>query len=299
MAIRSLRALKALQTRMFHSAKESEPRADRRRFALRMVVQSAALGCIAVVLSTSTGCSIGTNAGKALMRHDQLDEFMINYRNRAMAAKAWHCSKEKFCNRGHLNEFQAGFYAGYANIASGGNGCCPTIAPKEYWGWKYQSSDGQAGVNSWFEGYPMGVQAAEVDGIGHWSQIRPMGLPMAPTGSAGGVPTSANDGVPEEMMPNLMPQTPYAEPIPGAPLMLETGPQILLNQPAVKMTPATGSSASIRDRDLPAAITIAPVNATSDQLDSSASQSAVYGAPTGVSVSIGDSDAGELPFSFK
>ncbi len=306
MAIRSLSALDALQTHLFQSMKDSGRRAGRLRFAMRSVLSSATLGCIALVLSTSGGCSIGTNAGKALMRHDCVDEFMVDYRNRAMAAKAWHCSKQKFCNRGHLNEFQAGFYAGYANIANGGTGCCPAIAPKEYWGWKYQSSDGQAGVNAWFEGFPMGVQAAEVEGIGHWSQIRPAGLQTVVPGSATGMPMPM--GVPIELMPGETLHTPYmSEPMPGlmpgGPVMLETGPQVLMNQPAQPATPATGASASnggsTGNRTLPDAVTIAPVNATSDQVGSSDSQSAVFDTSSGASATIGDTNNDELPFSFK
>ena len=260
---------------------------------------------------------LGSNAGKALFRHDKLDEWMVDYRNQAMAAKAWHCRKEKFCNRRHLDEFQAGFYAGYENIACGGTGCTPAIVPKEYWGWKHQSADGQAGVNSWFEGYPMGVQAAEMDGIGHWSQIRPMGLSGPQPGSATGMPTYMEGGIPMDgMMHDVIPmegaiQGPIIyENMPsgmsGSGVMLESGPQVLMNNSTSSNRKASGPSTLFSTDGK-----VAPVGVTSEQVDLTQSLKAVFGtdlspsgvAPaagssTGASASIDDSSS-EIPFSFK
>ena len=58
------------------------------------------------------------------------------------------------------------------DVASGSNGCTPTFPPREYWGWKYQSAEGQGRVAAWFSGYPHGDRAAEEDGVGHFSQIQ-------------------------------------------------------------------------------------------------------------------------------
>jgi hypothetical protein len=100
---------------------------------------------------------------------------MIGYRNRALAEKAWHCQKNQFCNQQHSKEFKDGFTEGFMEVAAGGNGCVPAVAPKQYWGWRYQSAQGQSAVNAWFQGYPMGVRAAEQAGVGHWGEVRTAG----------------------------------------------------------------------------------------------------------------------------
>lgn len=131
------------------------------------------IGCLAILICASTGCSITSRFAKALNKSDCIDDFMIDYRNSALAEKSWHCHKHLYSDRLYLKDFKAGYIAGYINIASGGNGCCPCMAPASYLGWRYQSAQGQAAVNAWFEGYPYGVKAAEQDGIGNWSQVNP------------------------------------------------------------------------------------------------------------------------------
>ncbi len=124
---------------------------------------------LSIVMLGSTGCTMFSGLGRAVSQHDGLDKFMISHRNSTMAAKAWHCQKGNFCNPS--SAFKDGFYDGYAAVAKGGVVCPPTTAPSKYWGWMYQSSNGQSAVNDWFAGYPMGVQAARQDCIGDWSQI--------------------------------------------------------------------------------------------------------------------------------
>ncbi len=54
----------------------------------------------------------------------------------------------------------------------GSEACTPAFAPRQYWGWKYQSAEGQQKVAAWYSGYPHGARAAEEDGIGNWTQIQ-------------------------------------------------------------------------------------------------------------------------------
>lgn len=123
------------------------------------------------VIAPSTGCMMLSGIQRGLSRHDSLDEFMVNYRNRAWAARAWLCSKNRFAGRSYLADLEAGFRQGYEDVAAGGSGCLPAVCPRAYWGWQYQSADGQSRMNAWFEGYPLGVQAAEQDGVGHWGNV--------------------------------------------------------------------------------------------------------------------------------
>jgi hypothetical protein len=144
------------------------------------------LATAGLLLYPSVGCTMATGLGSQLSHTEFLDDFMVGYRNQAWAAKAWHCRKHRFCNKQYLDDVERGFRDGYESVAKGGNGCMPAVCPSSYWGWQYQTSDGQARMNAWFEGFPLGVQAAEQDGIGHWSQVRtsmavppPVSMPLA------------------------------------------------------------------------------------------------------------------------
>ena len=132
-----------------------------------------AVGCLGAMSLGLSGCSVINGACRSIKSQECLDDFMIGYRNRALAAKAWHRVKHCYQDKNYYNDFKAGFFDGYADVASGGPGCIPAVAPTTYWGWRYQSRDGQAAVNAYFEGYPLGVKAAEQDGVGHWNSIRP------------------------------------------------------------------------------------------------------------------------------
>lgn len=111
-----------------------------------------------------------SNAYRQVKKAECLDDFMIAHRNKVFAAKAWFREQDCYRNRHQLAEFKAGFMEGYMDVANGSNGCIPCVAPSQYWGWKYQSPGGQAAIDAWFAGYPMGVKAAEQDGVGHWSR---------------------------------------------------------------------------------------------------------------------------------
>ena len=129
------------------------------------------LGCLTVVLTGSTGCTMFNASRDSLMHLECIDEFMVEHRNRVMAAKAWYREKVRLAGHHHAKDLKAGFIKGYLEVAEGGPGCTPAVAPQDYWGWRYQSASGRVAVNSWFEGYPLGVKAAEQDGIGHWSHV--------------------------------------------------------------------------------------------------------------------------------
>ncbi|TWU41659.1 hypothetical protein Q31b_31130 [Novipirellula aureliae] len=173
------------------SQRDSSRPADPSRCKAR-IRRAAMLAGLSLVILGSSGCSsLYSGACRSIQKQDMLNDFMISHRNRVMAAKAWHCQKHTFCNPS--SAFQDGFYAGYAEVASGGNGCIPAVAPAKYWGWMYQSASGTQAVNDWFAGYPMGVKAAEQDGVGHWNNVGTARMPsnmnqtppaMLPVGAA-------------------------------------------------------------------------------------------------------------------
>ncbi|MFK8112957.1 MAG: hypothetical protein AB8B91_12180 [Rubripirellula sp.] len=142
------------------------------------------LACFTLGLAASglTGCTMLGGLGSKVRTSECVDEFMIGHRNKVMATRAW--LKVKHCYKKHCypKDLEAGFMAGYMEVATGGSGCTPTVVAPQYWGWKHQSGNGQAAINAWFEGFPLGVKAAEQDGVGHYNMIR---LNTVPTIQAG------------------------------------------------------------------------------------------------------------------
>ncbi|TWT76713.1 hypothetical protein CA13_72110 [Planctomycetes bacterium CA13] len=158
------------------SAASGSSKLTRKSRRSRRAIRAVMLAGLSIAIVGSTGCTMFSGVCKSVQQTEALDEFMIGHRNRVMAAKAWHCQKHQFCNPS--SAFKDGFIEGYMDVANGGNGCIPSVAPSKYWGWAYQSANGQSAVNDWFAGYPMGVKAAEQDGVGHWNQIQTGRMPM-------------------------------------------------------------------------------------------------------------------------
>lgn len=171
----------------------------------------------ASALLPNTGCSILTNAQKNLSRHDAMDDFLVNYRNAAWSKRAWLCNHQAYHNHPYRADLEAGFRQGYEDVAAGGNGCTPAVCPRSYWGWQYQSPDGQKRMNAWFEGYPLGVRAAEQDGIGHWGNVvtsfpppaaGPQGAGAWPAGHPAGTPPLGGAPTPDptvDVSPEMIP----------------------------------------------------------------------------------------------
>ena len=138
----------------------------RRRLSRMVLVASLVVGGVA-----STGCTASRGLFSRVSRGGYCDKVVSKYRNRVAAEKAWHCRKASFGAQASNEVFKAGFIDGYIDVAEGGDGCTPPFAPREYWGWRYQNAGGRNAVGSWFAGYPLGVQAAEEDGLGTFRQL--------------------------------------------------------------------------------------------------------------------------------
>lgn len=227
MAIRPMRATSALRKDTEpcehyagSSASAQRPRKRLRRLARRLL----AVACLGLVVTSTGGCSITRGTINAFRDSKCLDEFMVGYRNRAMAEKAWHCRKEGFSSYMYEKDFKQGFIDGYIEIAEGGPGCCPSIAPSRYWGWQYQSAHGQQAINAWFAGYPLGVVAAEEEGIGNFNQIFVLGGTNA-NGTATGSGACNNCGTTRSSVPSMsdreMVPAPVADPQIPAPQGVE------------------------------------------------------------------------------
>jgi hypothetical protein len=155
---------------MFVDRNNSEPKKDRpqgrsRRRWLALVLASTA--CL-----PAAGCTAWTGVKNTWYYNGYFNESVMGFRHQSMASKAWHSRKHCFANQQYLKDFARGFKAGYIAIANGDDGCTPAFPPREYWGWKYQSCEGQARVAAWYAGFPYGAKAAEEDGVGGWTQIQ-------------------------------------------------------------------------------------------------------------------------------
>jgi len=189
------------------------------------------------------GCTAFTAANNGYQYNGYWNKTMMGQRNKSSAAKAWHSRKHHFCNEKYLREFSQGFKAGYMEVADGGTGCTPAFPPREYWGWKYQSCEGQARVAAWYSGFPHGARAAEEGGIGGWTQIQTSSTVQQQYAQHGMLNQSSSGMYPiaQSAIPNGRPQTvaktpgaqdgDYGQPQ-GYPVSIEQGPVEIINNPA-------------------------------------------------------------------
>lgn len=226
---------------------------------------SGSRGVLGLLLLTllgfsSTGCSTFSGLGNSFQYNDCCNDFMLGFRNRAWSARSWHEKKKCYKNQKHIHDFCRGFRQGYEDVASGKDGCVPAFPPREYWGWKYQSPEGQCKVNAWFAGYPMGAKAAEEDGLGYYSQIQTSGCMEQQFAAHGLAP--APPAPPQAPIPTTHP----TERIPGLDGLLNEGESII----DMKVAPAppqptksamrTESSGSATPSHIPMPPPIAVVN---------------------------------------
>jgi hypothetical protein len=157
---------------------------------------------------------------------DSIDECCCDIRAEHAARRAWcHC-EDAYDEHPYKCQFGRGFKDGYASVACGGDGCCPTIPPRSCWGWCYDGCEGQQRINAWFDGWARGAVAAEADGLSGFGRIvvrRPscptgcnVGRPLLPPGATmlpGPAPTYIEGPVtpPPPAPPSVAPGAPAAE----------------------------------------------------------------------------------------
>lgn len=99
------------------------------------------------------------------------DQVFSGWRDHVWAKRAYH---QRFltCADRHPSHFRSGFLAGYSAVCRGEDGYVPAVPPKSYWGYSYQTAEGNEMVGSWFAGYPEGVRAATEDGAGLYRDVQ-------------------------------------------------------------------------------------------------------------------------------
>jgi hypothetical protein len=109
-------------------------------------------------------------SGCASMK-DCVDECMITMRNCRAARRAWKDYQPCVETMDNEKHFARGFKDGYAEVAGGGSPCLPALPPECYWRFCHESTEGQARMTAWFEGYAHGALLAERQGIAQASYI--------------------------------------------------------------------------------------------------------------------------------
>ncbi|MDB5388928.1 MAG: hypothetical protein JWM11_4574 [Planctomycetaceae bacterium] len=96
-------------------------------------------------------------------------EFVARLKYHARAATAYRRYRR---GSGHNTlDFQHGFEQGYIDLARGGRGRTPAVAPHQYWGPAYRSPAGQSRQQDWLTGYTAGTQMSQQDGLGQYYPV--------------------------------------------------------------------------------------------------------------------------------
>jgi hypothetical protein len=121
-----------------------------------------------VVCAASAGCS---EFSRDIVRNftitplQSFDECRMKHRNHQRAVEAWHFLAEGSPDE-YSPDFAAGFIAGYADyLDNGGNGDPPAVPPFCYRTVRYQSVEGVAAINNWYDGWRHGSLMAKASGM--------------------------------------------------------------------------------------------------------------------------------------
>lgn len=173
---------------------------------------------------------------------DEWDYFAMGIRNDFRACCAWHRVNDCYDGIDHRWNFREGFKQGYRDHIEGGGGgdicgyddfCNPTLPPRKYMGYRYQSAVGHQKVNAWFEGYANGVLASSQDGYYHYGTSPILGFD-----NYGAHQQATHDvRIYEEGEADLVPAPePFAEPVPAPSAGYDS-----IEEPMIEK-PKTGSS---------------------------------------------------------
>ncbi len=161
-----------------------------RRHALKGLLSLLVAGCTL----SSVGCT-SISQGVFAPYGQSGCGLCTDLRARATARAMWnsqysHC----YCNSSNSKHIRKGFVDGFVATAAGGNGCTPLVPPTSCCGFGKRLD-----AKAWFQGYPLGVAAAQSSGANNWSKIAispDLAACMANTECTPGcVPCSQNAGV--------------------------------------------------------------------------------------------------------
>lgn len=206
-------------------------------------------------LTAAALCLLLLTAGCLYEIRDEVLESETNLRNHRRAFATWRDCYPTYRSVENFHDFKCGFISGYKATAYGGNGCPPPLPPTEYWKGSYQTPEGKAKANTWFDGYAHGVLAAQSDGVAEMNQIvtrtpRPSSyssspmIPLPEIGPPAQLPAAElpptqlpPSSAAEEMPPPALPSpTPPYEPYDPPPA--ENAGDIAVPPPPLDLTPS-------------------------------------------------------------
>ncbi len=125
---------------------------------------------IALVAGVMASQSIGCVPPGQLETDKMFDKSVGVYRDKVWAKRAYNLRYAN-CERQYGDHFRDGFVEGYCSVCKGNKGYVPAMPPEDYWKSQYQTAEGAKCVNAWFEGFPIGAEAAKKDGAGKFHDI--------------------------------------------------------------------------------------------------------------------------------
>src|SRR5438105_8040426 len=117
-----------------------------------------------------SGCALAQDATRNLVMSVKIpiEVHQEKARNRQWAEAAWlsACAAEK---TSHSGDYAHGFKDGYAEyLFHGGDGEVPLTPPLHYRNTRYQTPEGYAAIQDWFNGYRHGTMVARDSGARQW-----------------------------------------------------------------------------------------------------------------------------------
>ncbi|MFO0999262.1 MAG: hypothetical protein U0936_02915 [Planctomycetaceae bacterium] len=206
------------------------------------MIRKSAKAWLACLLISSAGCNA---------IQDHCVSFETNMRNTVLAQKGWRNWASCYENVNYKLHFSNGFRDGYTNILEGGKGCQPTLPPRCYWKPQFQTPEGRARTNAWFDGFSHGAVAAQQDGFGSLQQ-----LPISPTARAN---LLARQAPPSASCFSGMSQPDEADPVYHPEIhggnAVDEPPMEILKTPELEMPPEPNvpGAAQAYDEKIPAA----------------------------------------------
>ena len=114
--------------------------------------------CLLATLATSTGCrSVGDYQSQWAMKCRMHESYKVA----GSPPSGWEPARH----------YERGWKTGYADVASGSDGCAPAVPPHCYWSFKYQNAEGQVAVQTWFQGYEDRALAAKNEGVQQYNYL--------------------------------------------------------------------------------------------------------------------------------
>jgi hypothetical protein len=167
-------------------------------------MRTRGLLAVLTICAASMGCSgyfRSIERNFTILPLQGFEESRLKHRNHDLAEEAWRHVTETSPNV-YSSEFGDGFVDGYADYLNQGGNCDPpAVPPFRYRTLKYQTPEGVAAINQWFEGFRQGSLMAKASGLRELQLVQLSAPPI-------------NAVEPSYNQPIALPPTPEQPPVP-------------------------------------------------------------------------------------